>query len=66
MQTLIANLGFPIACVVAMFYMWNKEREDHKAEMLKVTEAINNNTKVVTQLVESLRNAGSVMGAHEK
>jgi len=66
LQTLIANLGFPIACVIAMFYMWNKEREDHKAEMLKVTEAINNNTKVVTQLVESLRLAGTVTGAHEK
>jgi hypothetical protein len=28
---LIGSLGFPIACVVAMFYYWNKEREDHKS-----------------------------------
>ena len=41
---LIGSLGFPVACVVAMFYFWNKEREDHKLEMQKMTEALNNNT----------------------
>lgn len=50
----ISNVGFPIACVCAMFYFWNKEREDHKAEMEKVTTALNNNTIAVTQLVEKL------------
>ena len=28
----VSNLGFPIACVCAMFYFWNKEREQHEAE----------------------------------
>ena len=55
-QTLIGNLGFPIACVVAMFIMWNKEREDHKNEMTEVTKAIENNTIAVTKLVEKLNN----------
>lgn len=49
---IISNVGFPIACVCAMFYMWNKEREDHKAETNKLTEAINNNTIVMTKLIE--------------
>ena len=49
-QGLISNLGFPIACVIAMFWMMNKEREDHKEEMKKVTEALNNNTLALTEL----------------
>ena len=49
-QGLISDLGFPIACVIAMFWMMNKEREDHKEEMKKVTEALNNNTLALTEL----------------
>lgn len=49
-QSLIANLGFPIACVIAMFWMLNKESENHKEEMKKVTEALNNNTLALTEL----------------
>ena len=49
-QSLIGTLGFPIACVIAMFWMWNKEREDHKAEMANVTAAINNNTLALQKL----------------
>lgn len=62
--TIISNLGFPIACVIAMFYMWNKEREDHKVEMKEVTQAVTNNTIAVNSLVESLKTAGGV-GKHE-
>lgn len=47
---LIGSLGFPIACVIAMFYFWNKEREDHKAEMQKMTEALNNNTLALVKI----------------
>lgn len=53
---LISTVGFPIACVCAMFYMWDKERESHKQEMDKVTEAINNNTIALTRLEEHLKN----------
>ena len=49
-QGLIANLGFPIACVIAMFWMMNKESENHNEEMQKVTEALNNNTLALTEL----------------
>ena len=53
-QSLIGSLGFPIACVIAMFWMWNKEREDHKTEMQEVTKAIENNTLALTTLVAKL------------
>lgn len=52
--TLIGNLGFPIACVIAMFAMWNKEREDHKEEVTKMTEAVNNNTTVLEKILTKL------------
>lgn len=42
--TLIGSLGFPITACIACFWMLNKERDEHKSEMTKVTEAINNNT----------------------
>ena len=51
---LIGNLGFPIACVIAMFYMQNKEREAHKEEMANMTEAINNNTAILSKLLERM------------
>ena len=50
-SNLVSNLGFPIACVVAMFYMWNKERESHKEESDKWIEAINNNTRVMEKVL---------------
>ena len=55
LQTLIGSLGFPIACVIAMFCMWNKEREDHKDKMSKVTEALNNNTQALIKIEEIIR-----------
>ena len=50
-SNLISNIGFPIACVVAMFWMWNKERESHKEESDKWIEAINNNTRVMEKVL---------------
>ena len=55
-QQLISTMGFPIACVIAMFYMWNKEREDHKIEMQKMTEAVSNNTQALIKIEEIIRN----------
>lgn len=53
-STFVSNLGFPIACVCAMFYMWNKEREEHAEEAKRFTEAINNNTQVMNEIKEAL------------
>lgn len=50
----IQNIGFPIACAVAMFWMWDKEREEHKVESEKWAQALNNNTAVMQKLVDRL------------
>lgn len=52
---LIGSLGFPIACVIAMFWMWNKEREDHKSEINSVRTALENNTQALIKIEELLR-----------
>lgn len=62
---IIQSLGFPIACVVAMFVMWQSEVKAHDSEMEKMratletqtaatTEALNNNTVVLTRILERL------------
>lgn len=53
--TLISTIGFPIAACVAIFYMMNKEREDHKNEVdaLKgVISEINQTLAALKQLIE--------------
>ena len=61
--TLIGSVGFPIVCVFAMLYIFRqiiiKMEDSHKEELTKVTEAINNNTQVVSEMkkeLEQLRN----------
>lgn len=49
---LIGTMGFPIACVIAIFYMWNKEREEHRAEIDKWVDAFNKNTAAFHDLKE--------------
>ena len=56
--TLIGSLGFPIAACIACFSMLNKERDEHKQEMAKVTEAINNNTIALVALKGKLDGDG--------
>lgn len=51
---LIGSLGFPIAACIYLFYSMEKERDAHKEEMNKITEALNNNTLVMQQLIDSL------------
>ena len=61
----IQSLGFPIACVICMFAMWQKEVHAHDEEMEKMrvsldeqwhatTEALNNNTQVLTRILERI------------
>ena len=52
--SIIQTIGFLIACVIAMFYYWNKEREDHKAEIDSMKEALNNNTLVLQSIRDHL------------
>ena len=58
----VNQLGFPIACVIAMFYMLNKEMEAHKEEVDKMITALNNNTLVLEHIKTMLgggANAGN-------
>lgn len=56
--TLIGSVGFPIVCVFAMLYIFRqiiiKLEDTHKEELAKVTEAINNNTLVVSEMKKEL------------
>lgn len=52
--TIISNLGFPIAVAVALFWKMNQQDVDHKEEMNKVTEAINNNTLALQRLIDKI------------
>lgn len=62
---LIANVGFPIACCLIMFYYCNKTQDSHKEEIEALTNeykeeiselstAINNNTTVMQSLINTL------------
>lgn len=50
----ISTLGFPIVCCGALFWYMIKQDERHKDETAKLTDAINNNTNIMTKLVERL------------
>lgn len=50
----ISTVGFPIAmCIILMWYI-NKTNEQHKAEMDKMSDAIENNTLALTRLLTKL------------
>lgn len=51
---MIGSLGFPIAMCVALLWIVVKLNEQHKSEMDKVTEALNNNTVALTKLAAKL------------
>lgn len=51
---LIGSLGFPIAMCLYLIYHQNKLDENHREEMAKITEALNNNTVALTQLSERI------------
>ena len=54
--TLIGNYAFPICCCVYLFWSSAKEREVHKTETDKLTDALNNNTIALTELRDLVKN----------
>lgn len=52
--TVVQNLGIPMACLIATFWLWNKERDEHKESEDKMSEAIQNNTLVMQKLIDKL------------
>ena len=51
---LVGSLGFPIVMCGALFWRMVKSDEQHKAEMDKLSEALNNNTIALTKLSNKL------------
>lgn len=51
---LVGSLGFPIVACGALFWRMVKSDEQHKEEMNKMSEALNNNTSALVKLTERL------------
>lgn len=51
---IIQTLGFPIACVIALFWQNIKLHAQHKEEADKMTQALNNNTLVLTEIKDKI------------
>ena len=51
---MVSTVGFPIVCCGACFWYINKNGEQHKQEVDKMSEAINNNTLVMQKLIDKL------------
>ena len=54
--TAICTVGFPIVAYGALFWYVMKKDTEHREEVDKMTEAINNNTIALTKLIERLDN----------
>ena len=54
--TAICTVGFPIVAYGALFWYVLKKDNEHRSEVEKMTEAINNNTIALTKLIERLDN----------
>ena len=50
----IKELGFPIAVTAYLLWQNNKQNEQHKEEMLKMTDALNNNTVALIELKDKI------------
>lgn len=55
---LVGSLGFPIVACGALFWRMIKSDEQHKEEMSKMSEALNNNTSALVKLTEKLEKEG--------
>lgn len=51
---LVGSLGFPIVMCGALFWRMLKSDEQHKSEMDKLSEALNNNTIAITKISDKL------------
>lgn len=51
---LISTVGFPIVMCGGLCWYINKLTTDHKEEMNGMTEALNNNTTVLQQLLDKV------------
>lgn len=50
----VGSLGFPVAACIAVFWYLMKESENHKTEVSKLSDALQNNTIALTKLCDEL------------
>ena len=51
---LIGSVGFPIVACIVMGWYVNKQTEAHKEETDKLRESLDNNTLVLTRILDRL------------
>lgn len=51
---IVSTVGFPIACCIVMFWMWDKERTAHDVEVKEITKAITNNNILLQRLIDHM------------
>lgn len=56
---LVGSLGFPIVCSGALFWRMVKSDDQHREEMDKISEVLNNNTLAITKLTDQLNRRNS-------
>lgn len=49
-ETAIGSYGFPIVCCAMMYLEMRETRKSHQEEMKLMTDALNNNTRVLERL----------------
>jgi hypothetical protein len=52
---LVGSLGFPIVACIVLFKQTTKQAERHKVEMDKMSEAINNNTQIMREVLAEFK-----------
>ena len=50
----LKDFGFPVACVVALFYLLQREQEDHKQETANLTAAISELRIVLAKILTKI------------
>lgn len=56
LTSLIGTIGFPIVMCLLLWKRMEKQDEQHEEEMTKMMDALNNNTKALTELSVKLDN----------
>lgn len=54
----ISTVGFPIVACGGLFWMVNNITDQHRQEIEKMTDALNNNTVAITKLCERMGSDG--------
>ena len=62
---IVGSLGFPIAACIAMFWMLNKQQDQHREEMDAIRESLNANTAALSDLRATIQVLGGVAWVHQ-